>query len=147
MNQMFTLIGVAAILFGLSFVGVTIILLVRKVLRIRKSTKTTGVVVNVEAHEGMYQDIGRTRNTLYKPTVRFQTADGRVIDYTPNTSNSWSNYRVGENVPVYYDPQQPEKAIVGTTFKLWFPFFLFGFAGGIFSLVGAFFVLISMNLP
>lgn len=108
MNQMFTVIGVLAVLVGLSFVGITIVLLAVKIWRIKKSTKTTGVVMNVEASLGMQQSLGSTRNTLYKPTVRFQTADGRVVDYTPNTSNSWSNYRVGENVPIYYDPQQPQ---------------------------------------
>ncbi len=106
-----------------------------------------GVVVDVKASLGMQQNYSTPRNTLYKPTVRFQTADGRVIDYTPNTSNSWNNYQIGENVPIYYDPQQPPKAYFGTTFNLWFPFLIFGFVGGMFTVIGAFFVLISMNLP
>lgn len=147
MFQMFTIIGVLLVLFGLSFVGITIILLLRKVWRISKSTKTTGVVMNVEVSQGARQfDASSTRNTLYKSTVRFQTADGRVVDYTPQTSNSWSNYRVGENVPVYYNPQQPEKPIVGRPYNLWFPFFLFGFVGGIFVCVGAIFMLSNIKI-
>jgi hypothetical protein len=51
-----------------------------------------------------------------------------------------SNYRVGQSVPVYYNPQRPEEAIAGTTFRLWHNHFLFGFVGGFFALLGTFFV-------
>ncbi len=147
MNQMFTIIGILAVLFGLLFVGITIGFLVRKIWRITKSTKTTGVVMNVEVSQGGGQFDSSPRNTLFTPTVRFQTADGRIVDYTSNISSNLDNYRVGENVPVYYNPQQPEKAIVGTTFRLWSPFLILGFVGGMFALVGTFFVFLSKSSP
>ncbi|CAN5286923.1 hypothetical protein BH10ACI1_BH10ACI1_24170 [soil metagenome] len=100
MNNHFTIIGTLLVLLGLTFLGGTIILVLRKIFKLKKSIPTTGVVVNVEASEGMRQNHSKRRNTLYKPTVRFQTADGRVIDYTPMISSSWSNYRIGENIPV-----------------------------------------------
>lgn len=143
----FPLIGGVMLVVGLGLFSGAIVLLLRKIWRMSKSARATGVVMNVEVSEGMRQPIGSTRNTLFKPTVRFRTADGRVVDYTPNTSNSWSNYSVGENVPVYYDPQRPEKVVVGTTYKLWFPFFLFGFVGGLFTLIGAFFVFVIGSFP
>lgn len=133
---------------GLLMTGINAALVVRKLWRIKKSTKTTGMVMNVEVSQGMQQlDYSSTRNTLFKPTVRFQTADGRIIDYTPNMSSSWSNRHVGENVPVYYDPQQPEEPIVGKLYNLWFPHFLFGIVGGGFLLIGTLFMSMSSKFP
>lgn len=139
----FTVIGVFASLFGLSFFSVAVVLGLRKRAKIKRSATTTGIVVDNATSLGMHQNIGTPRSTLYKPTVRFQTADGRVVDYTPQVSNSWSSYRVGETVPVYYNPQQPGDAVVGTAFGLWYGFFVFGAVGGMFFLFGIFFVLLS----
>lgn len=142
MNKMFPIIGVLAILFGLTFLGGTVILALRKYLRLKKSIAATGIVVHVEVSQGMRQNHSRMRNTLYKPTVRFQTADGRVINYTPMMASSWSNYGVGEKVPVHYDPQQPGNPIIGNASGRWFPFIIGGAVGGMFTLVGTFFVLL-----
>ena len=142
MNKMFPIIGVLVVLFGLTFIGGTVILALRKYLKLKKSIAATGVVVHVEISQGMRQNYSRTRSTLYKPTVRFQTADGRVIDYTPRTANSWSNYSVGENVPVHYDPQQPANPIIGNASGRWFPFIICVFVGGMFTVIGAFFLLL-----
>jgi hypothetical protein len=142
MNKMFPIIGVLVILFGLMFLGGTVVLALRKYLKLKKSIAATGVVVHVQVSEGMRQNHSSTRNTLYKPTVRFQTADGRVIDYTPLMASSWSNYGIGEKVAVQYDPRQPEKAMIGNASVFWMPFLICGFIGGMFTLVGAFFVLL-----
>lgn len=133
---------------GLLMTGINAALVIRKIRKIKKSTKTTGVVMNVEVSQGMQQlDYSSTRNTLFTPTVRFQTADGRIIDYKPEMSSSWSNRRIGENVPVYYDPQQPEKPIVGKPYNLWFPHLLFGIVGGMFLFIGTLFLLMSSKFP
>lgn len=140
MDSMFTFMGVLFVLLGLSLLGGAIVLSLRKWLRIKKSVKTIGVVINNETSPGMRQHGATPRSILYKPTVRFQMSDGRTVNYTPKVSTSYSNYSVGENVPVYYNPQQPADAIVGTAFHLWFIFLLFGFVGGVTSLVGAMFI-------
>jgi len=144
MNKMFQIIGVLGVLFGLTFLGGTVILALRKYLRLKKSIAATGVVVHVEISQGMRRNHSSTRHTLYKPTVRFQTADGRVINYTPMMANSWSNYSVGENVPVHYDPQQPENPIIGNVSGRWFLFLVCVFVGGMFTVVGAFFILFGL---
>ncbi len=144
MEMMFTIIGVLLVLLGLSLLSGAIILCLRKWTRIKKSAKAIGVVINNETSLGMsHNDFSSSRTTLYKPTVRFQTADGRTIDYTPQMSNNINNYGVGQNVPVFYNPQQPDEAIIGTGFRLWYMFFVVSFVGGVFALVGTFFIAIN----
>jgi len=118
-------------------------MIIRK-LRMKTWTKTTGVVVDVKASSGMQQPMGTTRNTLFKPKVRFQTADGRVIDYEPKTSNNWSNYEVGEQISVYYHPQQSGKVMFGARSGHWLRFIVFAVVGGGMALFGAVFLLIGL---
>lgn len=142
MDKTGVFVSVFLLLFGFSFVAFALVLILRRLYKMKKSVKTTGVVMNVETSQGTQNEYGG-RSTLFKPTVRFQTADGRVIDYTPTLSNNTSNYRVGENVPIYYDPQQPQNAIIDITTFGWFRLAFFGFCGFFLMLFGGFFMLIS----
>ena len=144
MDYTFLLIGLGQFLLGSVFFCVSIFLIIRKKLRMKNWTKTTGIVLSVEVSQGMRQSVGTTRNTLFRPKVRFQTTDGRVIDYEPNTSNSWSNYEVGQHVEVYYHPQQPQNAMFGSGFRKWFGLIVFAVVGGFFALFGAVFTLIGL---
>ena len=144
MNYIFLLIGGTQFLMGSSFFGVSVFLIIRKKLRMKNWMKTTGLVLDIEVSQGMRQPMGKTRNTLFRPKVRFQTADGRVIDYEPQTSNSWSNYKVGEQISVYYNPQQPEKVMLGTGTGQWLRLIAFAVGGVFFALFGAVFLLISL---
>lgn len=140
MDYPFLLIGGAQFLLGSTFFAVSTFLIIRKKLRMKKWAKTTGVVLDVETSQGMRQPMGTTRNTLFKPKVRFRTADGRVIDYEPQTSNSWSNYNVGQNIELYYDPQQPDNVMFGK----WFGLIIFTVVGGFLAFLGAVFLLVSL---
>jgi hypothetical protein len=57
-------------------------------------------------------------NAVSYPHVRFQTADGRTVEFRNNTGTN-SPPAVGEEVTVYYDPERPEEASMafGDTFK------------------------------
>ena len=57
------------------------------------------------------------RRVVY-PSVRFQTADGRVLEFQ-NGIGSNAPPRVGDEVAVYYDPERPEDAriSVGSAFS------------------------------
>jgi hypothetical protein len=138
------LIGGGLFLMGSSFFLASVFLMIRRKLRMKNWTKTTGVVVDVKVSSGMRQPMGTTRNTLFKPKVRFQTGDGRVIDYEPKTSNNWSNYQVGEQITVYYHPQQPGKVMFGASTGHWLRFIVFAVFGGGMALFGTVFLLIGL---
>jgi hypothetical protein len=62
------------------------------------------------------------RNNTYDRRIRFQTTDGRKIDFVgdhmTNPSCSWYAER---SLPVLYDPQQPENASIYSFRSLWLP--------------------------
>ena len=57
------------------------------------------------------------RRVVY-PSVRFQTADGRTIEFQSKIGSN-APPRVGDEVTVHYDPERPEDARlgIGDTFK------------------------------
>ena len=56
--------------------------------------------------------------TLLFPSVRFQTADGRTVEFQ-NGVGSNAPPKVGEGVTIYYDPERPEdaKLSLGSMFR------------------------------
>ena len=78
---------------------------------------------------------------LYFPSVRFQTADGRTIEFQNKTGTN-APPRVGDEVAVLYDPAWPEEAEValGSMFRFGPKALLV--VGGIFLAAMAFFFLL-----
>ncbi len=147
MDYMLNLICGLLFVMGSSFFVVSFTILIRKKMRMKNWTKTTGLVLDVESKLGMLQPIGTTRNTLYKPTVRFQTADGSVIDYQPAISSSWNNYQTGEEIEVFYNPQNPANVMFGTRTIDWVRLSFFTVFGGLMALFSIFFFLINSAFP
>jgi len=55
---------------------------------------------------------------LLFPSVRFQTADGRTVEFQSKVGSN-APAKVGEEVTVFYDPERPEdaKLSLGSTFR------------------------------
>lgn len=56
---------------------------------------------------------------VYKPVVAFQTQDGTRIELKSSSGTSPPTYAVGENVTVFYDPANPNSAVLNDWFSLW----------------------------
>lgn len=144
MDKTFLLIGGGQFLLGSTFFAGSIFFIIRRKLRMKKWMKTTGVVLDVEISQGMQQPMGTPRTPLFRPKVRFQTADGRIIDYQPKVSNNTSNYEIGQHIEVYYNRQQPENVMFGARTVDWVRLIAFAVIGGFLALFGALFLLIGL---
>jgi hypothetical protein len=128
--------------------AVFLVLGIRNFLRTRRfvsrASSATGTVTDVKtrtsrSHTG---DGPRVRTYRY-PVVRFQTRDGRTVEFESETGTSSFSQGPGEQVEVLYDPLKPEEARIKTFMMLWFGplifvvlgFFMFVF-GTLFGLVG-----------
>jgi hypothetical protein len=77
----------------------------------RNGVAVTGTVVSQEAHS---DDDG----TTYSPVVEFNVNGGRY-EFTSGNSSSPPAYRVGQSVPVRYDPVNPQRAQIDTLWENW----------------------------
>jgi Protein of unknown function (DUF3592) len=80
---------------------------------------------------------------LFTPLVRFQTAQGRTIEFQSSLRTNPPAYRAGQTVPVLYDPEEPQSAAIRGVLSLWLLPIILSFIGLIFSGVGTAMVVLS----
>jgi len=89
--------------------------------------------------EGVVIDLVRKRSsdsTTYAPTIRFTTNNGTMIEFTSSTSSNPPSYSRGEQVAVFYLPEQPDEAKINGFFSLWGAAVIVAGIGTVFFLVG-----------
>ena len=78
--------------------------------------------------------------SLTVPVVRYTTEDGEVITAEPyeerNTTVDVDGYRVGDEVEVIYNPDNPRDMFLNDFMHVWFVPTLMGGMGGLFSFIG-----------
>jgi hypothetical protein len=92
------------------------------------SVRTTGTVVQL---------ISRTDShgaTTYTPVFEFKDRQGTSYETASSFASSPPLYVVGQTIPVLYEPGQPETAMPGSFWILWFFSLIFVFFGA--SLIG-----------
>jgi len=75
----------------------------------RTETRTVGVVTSHTSRRS--HGIDNHTSVLFFPSVRFQTVDGRTVEFD-NKVGSNAPPKMGDEVTVIYDPEQPEEAKV-----------------------------------
>jgi hypothetical protein len=88
-----------------------------------------GTVVGIQTQ----QTRTRPPQNVYAPIVRFQ-ADGQEHEFTSRMFTNHSNWRVGQEVEVLYDPASDRMAIAGLSD--WLPALEFTFVGVGFLVLG-----------
>lgn len=104
----------------------------------RSELRTVGIVTD-HASRSTY-DMDNHPGMLFFPSVRFQTADGRTVEFQ-NKLGTNVPPRVGDEVTVIYDPMRPEEAKVALRSMFRFSPKAFAVVGAIFLGAMAFFFL------
>jgi len=122
----FTVIGLVVLFIGLFWLNATSE-------RLKRMIDGTGTVVEVTRRR-----IGDDIN--YYPRIEFQTQTGETFQFESNTGGSSTSYRVGDQVPILYNPQMPQDATINSWYEIWLPpivvtiLSLSGLAPGMFAL-------------
>lgn len=101
---------------GLLFMGVVFAVVGGLVLRQEIRFQRTGVRVmgTVTGIKEEWMSSGHHSHRTYKTVVRFSTQDGKEIETTTMVGMPSPGHRVGEVVPVIYDPADPTRAGINT---------------------------------
>ena len=113
-----TAIGIVALVCGVFTVigGAFTVSGIRRLRRTRKFVKgastAPGVVVDFA--------VRRVQRTKFNfPVVKYETADGRVVQFESPTATK-PGPKIGDEVTVLYDPLRPEEAQIKSVMMLWF---------------------------
>ncbi len=85
-----------------------------------------------------YSDSEGGRSTV--PVIEFTTTEGDTLTAEPyqerNTTVDVNGYDVGDEVEVYYNPENPRDMFINDFMHVWFIPTLMGGMGGLFSVIG-----------
>jgi Protein of unknown function (DUF3592) len=136
----FVLTVVGAVLLGL---GVRAFVRTRRF--VGQASSATGTVTDVKTRTSRSQtDDGPRVRTYRYPVVRFQTRDGRMIEFESETGTSGFSQGPGQQVEVLYDPLRPEEARIKTFMMLWFGPLIFVVVGFSLFVFGSLFGLVAL---
>ena len=112
---------------------------------VNQASSTTGTVTDVKTRTSRSHTSSGPRVSTYRyPVVRFQTQDGRSVEFESETGTSSFSQGPGEQVTVLYDPLKPQDARIKTFMMLWFAPLIFSVLGFFMLLFGAMFGLVAL---
>jgi hypothetical protein len=120
-----------ALMIGLTFAVIGLVALVIGILWIRSTKERLKTMIN---HTGTVVEKvrverpGETAN--FYPVVEFKTQTGEVFRFEGKTSGPENEYKIGEQVEILYDPQDPQGAMINSWKELWFPSIAMMIIGG-----------------
>jgi uncharacterized protein DUF3592 len=129
--------------------AVFLVLGVRNFVRMRRfvsralSASGTVTDVKVQTSRSHTGDGPQVRSYRY-PVVRFQTQDGRSVEFESKTGTSGFSQKPGEQIEVLYDPLKPEEARIKTFMMLWFGPLIFSVVGFFVFVFGSLFGLVAL---
>ncbi len=134
----------------LGVVGAVLLVVgVRNFVRTRRfvsqASSTTGTVTDVNTRTSRSHTSSGPRVSTYRyPVVRFQTQDGRSVEFESETGTNTFSQRPGEQVEVLYDPLRPEQARIKSFMMLWFGPLIFSVVGFFLFVFGSLFGLVAL---
>jgi hypothetical protein len=131
-------LGLLMIAIGLKTGSLGGLLFLRRLRFLRTKCATTGVVEKVTL-------VHLVDGNAYQPKITFTTQTGENVVLTSVGMSNPPRFRVGQEVPVVYDPSNPHKARIRSFASLWFASLLFGGLGSLFFLIALMLMLINKS--
>ncbi len=124
------LVGLLFVGIGLVFGGLAWFFLAQTRRFLRTAVDATGTIID------LIESSGSEGGTTYSAVVRFQTADGREIQWTESMASNPPPGQRGDTLGMKYDPENPQRARIAKASRLWFMPALFGGLGVLFFIIG-----------
>ena len=105
---------------------------------VERTELTEGSVVRMAPYLG--GKLGKGSSLVYFPVVKFRTLEGREVIFENRESRRADHYKPGDKVPVRYDPNAPQQAVIATFSSLWSIALIYAVAGFLLLLFGAWFL-------
>lgn len=104
---------------------------------VAEATRAEGTVVELIRSES-------SSSATYKPVVNFVSQKGEKIEFVSSVSSNPPSYSKGQKVEILYLPAEPQNAEINGLFSIWGSSIILGGMSGVFFLIGAGIILVSM---
>ncbi|QNK67964.1 DUF3592 domain-containing protein [Variovorax sp. PAMC26660] len=109
----------AKLIFG--FIGIALLVLCGFLIYNR-----VAFIASAERVQGEVTDLQHVRSTnknntdgTWRPIVQFRAPSGALIDFTTSSSSGSPGYEIGETVDVFFQPSNPQDALLNDMFEMW----------------------------
>jgi len=120
-----------ALMIGLTFAVIGLVALMIGILWIRSTKERMKTMIN---HTGTVVEMIRVERpgetATFYPVIEFKTQTGEVFRFEGKTSGPENEYKIGEQVEILYEPQDPQGAMINSLKELWFPSIALMIIGG-----------------
>jgi len=120
-----------ALMIGLTFAVIGLVALMIGILWIRSTKERMKTMIN---HTGTVVEMIRVERpgetATFYPVIEFKTQTGEVFRFEGKTSGPENEYKIGEQVEILYEPQDPQGAMINSWKELWFPSIALMIIGG-----------------
>jgi hypothetical protein len=123
-GELILVIGVNALV-SFTMLAIGIISYMRTKKFLNAAIETRGRVIE-SVYKGSGDDGG---GPMYSPKIQFTDRMGQPVEFTENWSSNRPDFKIGDEVIVFYDPAKPHKARRGG--KKWKFFFVAWLVGGL----------------
>ncbi|MEK7724304.1 MAG: DUF3592 domain-containing protein [Acidobacteriota bacterium] len=94
----------------LLFIGIGAAIIASVILSKKRSKKALETSLRAIGKVVDYQKTSQKQSIIYLPKITFQTERNEVIEFVSANGLSFKSYQIGDEVEVYYNPNNPDSA-------------------------------------
>lgn len=137
-KNIFYFLSILFLLVGTPFVVVSIIILLNTLNLLSNSYKTLGKIT------GINEERQSKGGYMYSPVIKYKSDTGDEYVYSSATKTGYSSYKIGQEVELIYDKNNPQNARVNSILDIWFLPIFMGVSGSAITITGV--ILLSITL-
>lgn len=137
-KNIFYFLSILFLLVGISFTVVSAFNFLNTLNLLSNSHKTLGKIV------GINEERQSKGGYMYSPLIKYKSGTGDEYVYSSATKTGYSSYKIGQEVELIYDKNNPQNARINSILDIWFLTILMGVLGSVITITGV--ILLSTTL-
>lgn len=103
------------------------------------SHKTLGRIIDIE------EEKRRNGGYMYSPVIKYKSVTGDEYIYDSNTKTGYTSYKIGQEIELIYDKNNPQNARVNSFLDIWFLTIIMGVGGWASTIGGIVLLLVTLK--
>ncbi len=122
-KNIFYFLSALILVIGIPFAVVSIFELKNTLNLLSNSHKTLGKIVGIE------EERRRNSGDMYSPVIKYKSISGDEYVYHSSTKTGYTSYKIGQEIELIYDKNNPQNARVNSFLDIWFLTIIMGVGG------------------
>ena len=122
-KNIFYFLSALILVVGIPFAIVSVFEFKNTLNLLSNSRKTFGRIIDIE------EEKRRNGGYMYSPVIKYKSVTGDEYIYDSNTKTGYTSYKIGQEIELIYDKNNPQNARVNSFLDIWFLTIIMGVGG------------------